>query len=136
MSFEEQYQDVLQNIEFAIVNEYRKDRSLLDYDVADALEALIRAYRSEAGGRTPTQPRLDGKPLRVYEAVKAMCEWRLGRSGTESMQPAGVVEAIRAGEVSVGEIVDCLKRIEKSVHRWNKQNGRQGYLDFVSNFIL
>jgi hypothetical protein len=136
MGIEEEYQDVLQNIEFAIVQEYRRDQTLLDYDVADALEALTRAYRSEAGGRAPAPVRLDGKPRRVFDAVRAVCEWRLGRPGAGAEPPTGVAVGPGAGEISPGEIVECLKRIEKSVHRWNKQNGRQGYLTFVSEFIL
>lgn len=131
MSFEEEYEDILQNIEFAIIQEYQQDPKLLDYDVADALEALIRAYRAEAGGRTPTELRLEGKPRLVLDAVRAICEWRLGRSESDAGSLPRVTKPI-----SVSEIVDCLKRIEKSVHRWNKQNGRQGYLNFVSKYIV
>ena len=29
----------------------------------------------------------------------------------------------------------CLKRIRKSVQRWNKEGGRQGYLTFVGRFV-
>jgi hypothetical protein len=45
--FEEEYQDVLQNIEFAIVSVYREDPGLLDYEVDSALNALIVAYQAE-----------------------------------------------------------------------------------------
>jgi hypothetical protein len=34
--------DVLQNIEFGIIQVYRADKSLLDFDVKDALDALVR----------------------------------------------------------------------------------------------
>ena len=51
MSFEEEYADVLQNIEFAIVTVYRRNNALLDYDVTSALETLIRIYRGEQTGR-------------------------------------------------------------------------------------
>ena len=131
MSFEEQYADVLQNIESAIVNVDRHDVTLLDYDVADALEALIRVYRAEEGGRTAPKLFLAEKPQRVFDAAKAMCEMRLGRGEVGSGGMPAEVAAI-----SVGELVECLKRIEKSVKRWNKQGGRRGYMDFVSQYIM
>ncbi len=50
--FEEDYLDVLQNIEAAIVSVYRQHPALLDYEVDKALEALIRAYQAEQQQRT------------------------------------------------------------------------------------
>jgi hypothetical protein len=32
-------------------------------------------------------------------------------------------------------IVECLKRIRKSIQRWNREGGRQGYLKFVEQFV-
>ncbi len=34
------------------------------------------------------------------------------------------------------EIIACLKRVKKSVQRWNKHGGRQGYLNFVQQYVL
>ena len=45
--------DVLQNIGMGIVTAYRADRSLLDADAQDAIDALIRPDRAEEGQRTP-----------------------------------------------------------------------------------
>jgi hypothetical protein len=45
--------DVLQNIEFRIIDIYRADPSLLDLDVKDALDALVRHYRAEEERRRP-----------------------------------------------------------------------------------
>ena len=51
MPVEDEYLDVLQNIEFAIVNEFRSDGSILDLEAADAVSALIRVYEAEAESR-------------------------------------------------------------------------------------
>ena len=131
MSIEEDYGDVLQNIEFAIVTVYRENRELIDYDVADALEALIRMYRSEQSGREPSPARLAEKPQQVFEATKEMCEFRLGRADLDAEEKAPDPQPI-----SVSDLIDCLKRIEKSVRRWTKQGGRRGYLDFVSQYVV
>jgi hypothetical protein len=34
------------------------------------------------------------------------------------------------------EIVACLKRIIKSLQHWNKYGGRQGYLQFIEQYIV
>ena len=52
MNVEEEYEDVLQNIEFAIVSVARRDPLLVDFDVENAVNGLIAHYRwNEEGGR-------------------------------------------------------------------------------------
>jgi hypothetical protein len=133
MAIEEEYEDVLQNLEFGIVQVYRHNRSLLDSDVSDALEALIRLYRSGQGTRSLRPSRFDQRTQQVFDSVKAWCDFRLGR--TDLPNPDGR-RVLGATPLSIDELIACLKRIEKSVRRWTKQNGRQGYLNFVEQFIV
>ncbi len=42
---DEKYFDVLQNIEFAIVRVYQNQNDLKDYEVMNASDTLINAYR-------------------------------------------------------------------------------------------
>ncbi len=131
-SFEEEYMDVLQNIEMAIVSVYRKHNDLLDYDVDKVLNLLWTEYKNEKQGKRAPAPRLGENAQLVYNRVKEMSEWRLGRSGITAEKGQ---ESVKLEPVSVEEIMDCLKRIRKSVDLWNKQGGRQGYLYFVDNNI-
>ena len=133
MKVEDEYLDVLQNIEFGIINVYQKDSSLLDYDVLDALEALTRYYRAEEGHRSPPSLRLSEKAQKVFDAVKTMCEWRLGRE--KFVNKSGKEEDLGPEPLTLSEIQMCLKRIHKSVQKWNKGGGRRGYLNFVSQLI-
>src|ERR1035437_8120259 len=48
MRVEDEYLDVLQNLEWAIVNEFRQDRSILDLDARDEVNALVRHYEADA----------------------------------------------------------------------------------------
>lgn len=128
--FEEEYADVLQNIEFAIVGVYRRTPELIDYEVDAALSGLIARYRAEGDGREPRPVRLDERSQEVYDAVEAMCEWRLGRRSLEAEGAAGAPPP-----KTIDEIGACLKRIRKSVRLWTKQGGRQGYLNFVGRYI-
>ena len=106
---------------------------MTDWDTLDAIEALIRGYTAEARGRSRPNIRLSDLPQLVFDSVEAMCEWRLGRKRpfAESNQPVG----IEMEPKTIDEVIACLKRIRKSINRWNKVGGRQGYLIFVSDFI-
>jgi len=130
---EDEYFDVLQNIEFAIVIAYRLCPEMTDYDVMHMLEALIDGYKGEKIGRPPRDLRLSEFEQELLETVRSVCEWRLGRAPFpgESENP----EEEEPEPKTVDEILLCLKRILRSVKRWNKYEGRQGYLDFVSDFL-
>jgi hypothetical protein len=123
MSFTDKNLDILQNIEFAIVEVYRADPALLDHDALEAVRAAIRYYHAEERGHTKPDLYCPGKAQIVFERVKAMLEWRLGRGGPKEVA------------VPVSSVVESLRSIEKSIRRWNQQGGRRGYLEFVSQFI-
>ncbi|HJZ50300.1 MAG TPA: hypothetical protein VKE41_24185 [Roseiflexaceae bacterium] len=132
--FEQQYEDVLQNIEFAIVSTYReRPQEISDWSVEAALDALIRAYGAEHTGRTPPSARLSEVEQLIYDRVRRMCEWRLGHEQLLAEQAPPAMREIEAK--SLDEIVACLKRVRTSVKRWHKAGGRRGYLDFVSKYV-
>lgn len=132
MAIEEEYEDVLQNLEFGIIQVYRQNRALLDADVSDVLEALIHGYRSEQGNRSPRRFRFDQRTKDVFDSVKAMGDFQLGRVDLIAQDGQPVRNET---PLTIDELVACLKRIEKSIRRWTKQSGRQGYLNFVDQFI-
>jgi hypothetical protein len=131
--FEEKYLDVLQNIEFGIVNVYRQHHELTNWDAMDAVEALIRHYTAEARNRTPPTVSLSELSQLVFDSVKAMCEWRLGRDELLDQDDRPVGPDMEPK--TVDEIIACLKRIRRSIRFWEKKGGRQGYLNFVSEFV-
>jgi hypothetical protein len=108
----------LQNIECAIVDTYREHRELSDYAVMRVLEASLEAYAAEKAGRPPRKARRDELERLLLERVRHICEWRLGR--------AFVVGVSDVDPITVDNTVLCLKRLIKSVTRWNKAGGRQG----------
>jgi len=130
---EDEYLDVLQNIEFAIVTVYHHNPELTDYDVDNVLNTLIRAYRSQQQNREFTKPTMKPQAEDLYEGVRQMCEWRLGRE--KLMGSAHKPKGPSPSPISIDEIVACLKRIRKSVELWNKQGGTRGYLQYVDQFI-
>jgi hypothetical protein len=130
---EDQYFDVLQNIETAIVAVYEDQPGLLDVEVLDAVDALIRTYAWEKDGRGAPTLRLSDRAQRVFDSSRRMCEWRLGR---QSLNPGTVKRGeAKPDELTESDVVLCLQRIRSSVRLWNKQGGRQGYLDYVRQFL-
>ncbi|NBD36528.1 MAG: hypothetical protein GVY30_11105 [Chloroflexi bacterium] len=77
-AFEDHYLDVLQNLEFAVVDVARENPDLVDSNVELAIDGLIRYYSAKAKGHEPRSPRLAPTTEKVFESVRAMAEFRLG----------------------------------------------------------
>ena len=130
MAIEEEYLDVLQAIESAIVATCRKYSDITDYEIMRVLEAVIDRYRAEMKGHTPRDFSPSEMEADLYEAVHGTCEWQLGRGG-----PDGAADKQEPEPIKTEEIVLCLKRLLKSVNMWNHSGGRTGYLDFIVQYI-
>jgi hypothetical protein len=133
MDVEEEHLDILQNIEFAIMSVYRDNPLLVDFDVEAAINALISLYHAQSQNHEARRNNLNERATLVYERVQAMCDWRLGRENF--VKADGSKDVPPPEPVTLDVIVACLKRIRKSVQRWNKEGGRQGYLTFVGRFV-
>lgn len=129
--FEEQYRDVLQNIEFALVTTYRQEPKLTDHSALYVVETLIKIFNAEQQGRTAALPQFQPHEQAAYDRVKEMCDWRLGRAPLGAEQSAVMMDDTKTPE----EIIACLKRIQRSIQNWTKRGGRRGYFDFVSQYI-
>ena len=133
MHFHEKYLDVLQNMEFAVVQAYRENPALRDSEVISAYEAVVDYYRAEAVGRQPRNFNLSEPSELVFEKVIAMCEWRLGREPSISMDTGEDISPDRPQ--AIDEIVRCLKKLSGSAEKWNRRGGVDGYLRFISRFV-
>jgi hypothetical protein len=126
---EEEYQDVLQNLEFTVVEMYRDHPELPDTHVIRTYEALIEAYSAERAGRPARDTGLNLLEKQVFEAVREICQLRLGRADELEIEEF-VIEPI-----STETLILCLKKLLNSARKWNRDNGRQGYLEFISQFV-
>ena len=130
MAFEKKYLDVLQNIEYPIQVVYKARQDLNDYDVLSAVESLIDFYNAEERKREPRDFNLSEKSVEVYNGVKEMCDFRLGRALPENAEEGDLLNPL-----SISEMINCLKTIKNSIGKWTKRNGRQGYLNFVKEYM-
>lgn len=182
MDFEDGYLDILQNMEFMTIQVYRQHPDLTDFQVDKAFEGLLRVYQAEKRGKSAPPLKLGPLDQQVYDNVKSVCEFRLGRPSTfeddlEVLEDAeemmmllqdgvddpellkeadAIIDLLNLGkedvvlpedgeveieileeieiDVTVDEIIACLKRIRSSISMWTKQSGRQGYLTFADQF--
>ncbi len=81
-------------------------------------------YRDKNRGFQRKEHSLDGVSEMVYDGVFEVCEFRLNLS-----------EDVKAVNLSIKELIKCLKKIIKSVRFWNQKYGARGYLDYVKNFL-
>jgi hypothetical protein len=82
----------------------------------------LRGATAQVFGEPPAfQPILEGYDLRANALPKL--------SQLES------TECGHPWSISVPELIACLKRLRKSVRFWNEQGGRQGYLNYVREFL-
>ncbi len=126
MTFEEEYQDILQNIESEIASVYREHPDIQDSSVMRMLEAVIDNYVAQQRQRPPKRISLSEEEDEMFARVKWICDWRLGKQETEELP---------GKPKTTEEILLCLKRIQKSAKKWNKHGGIRGYLDFVTQFV-
>src|SRR5258708_28499192 len=108
MGMEEEYLDVLQNIEIGIIAEFRKDRSILDSDALEAVNALVRYFDAGRSGA-----RLGVRSQRIFDTVRNLVQFRLEPDGE------------RAPLNTTAEMLKCLKRIASSLSFSPEERGRQ-----------
>jgi hypothetical protein len=129
----EEYIDVLQNIEFALNGAYDRNPNLADTGTMYAVETLIKVYSGELRGREVALPQFKPEERDAYDAAKAMCDLRLGRTSMEDNE--GKKVEVGGEPLTLEEIIACLKRILKSINTWYKRGGRRGYYEFTRQFI-
>ena len=132
-TFEDRYLDVLQNLEFAVVQVARENPDLVDSNVELAIDRLIRYYSAKAKGHEPRTPRLAPMTKKVFESVQTMAELRLGN--LELATEDEDAPPIEIPPITIDELIDCLKRIRKSVRFWHKQSGQRGYIEYIDDFL-
>jgi hypothetical protein len=132
-SLVEEYMDVLHNIEFALVGAYDRNPNLTDTGTMYSVEALIKVYTGELRGRAVAPPQFKPEERDAYDAAKAMCDFRLGRTSMEGEK--GEKVEVEGEPLTLEEITACLKRILKSINTWYKRGGRRGYYEYVRQFI-
>ncbi len=128
--FEEQYMDVLQNIEVGLLSSVKSHPELCDHDMLRIVEHLIMHYKSQQKERSTSGPnQLTGIHQEIFQFVLFICDSRIGIASSPN-------DEISFDLITKEELLLCLKRIEKSIKFWTKGGGRKGYIEFVAPRVL
>jgi hypothetical protein len=133
MRIEEEYTDVMQNLEYPVAEAYRELPEMTDYTALRVYEALVEIYSAERAGRAVRPLPLDELEQELLVRVRKISEWRLGRVPLPDDRGKPVYDD---KPLPLDTLILCLKRLVKSVNTWTRRSGRQGYLKFVSPFVL
>jgi len=133
MSFEDQYMDVLYNIESQILRIYRDHPNLCGVDVERGLDALRKLYVAEIRGQQPKKLMLNPLETIVFDKIRLICELHLGKA--QPLDEDGNPIEIELTQLTLDEMVQCLKRIIRSVQLWTREAGSKGYMTYIQQFI-
>lgn len=123
------YEDVLQNLEYALLSVNQEHSEICDHDVLRVVQAAITYYKSSKRDTSTHFSQLSTLEQKMFTQVTVMCDWRLGLKNPGLKQ-------IELELKSIDEIILCLKRIEKSIKFWTKLGGRHGYINFATPRVL
>ena len=118
--------DILQNIEAAIIATYKAHPEISDKDVLLATERLIGSYTRERKKLPALPVSLPKNSMLMYEAMKGACEFRLTRESLNAVD-----DEVVGYRIPVRLLIPCLDRLEKSMQMWHKRDGFRGYLAFI-----
>ncbi len=137
LSVEEEYEDVIQNLEESILMCYRFHPDLIDAEVETAIDWLVKLYSAESQGKTSSDTEPTGISAEVANSVQQMCEWRLGREKLAVEDEAGQIlklgiPELQLEKLELTQIVICLKSIQSSIKLWTNKAETQGYLHEIA----
>jgi len=77
---------------------------------------------------------LQERSTEIHNLLTIVCDWMMN----EEIQKPDSCEWLRPKRDSkkIDEIITMLKYIKRSVDKWNKKGGRQGYLKLIEPFII
>ncbi|MCA9960695.1 MAG: hypothetical protein R3E31_09310 [Chloroflexota bacterium] len=131
--FEEKYNDTLRSLELTLVRQYRQFENLTDWETGTAVNNLIRTYTAVSRRRATPTIKQDALTQLIYDRLQTTCAGWLGQGPL--IDEAGQVVQLDDTHLAVSEIIDCLKRIRRSIDMWNKEGGNRGYFEFIDQFL-
>src|SRR5208283_3610522 len=102
---------------------------MTDYSALRAYEAAFQKYRADLRGHAPKPHGLTGLDAVTFDVLERMCEIRLAR------KPGPGESLENVPPIPLQLLVDCLRELAKSVERHTAAGGRQGYLNYIDQFL-
>ena len=107
MVFGAEHPEILQEIEAVVAKCYGSNPDLLDEEVLRVYEAAGDFYMSQRIGRVPRNWNPNSLEQALFEDLKVICDRQSTDADTLSL---------------------CLKQLCRSVEKWTRRSGPQGYV--------
>ncbi len=133
MRIEEEFENVMLNIEIQVVSISNKAPNLSDFGVDKVYNAFLSRYKALLRGREAKAVSFDSPENDLYLLIKGMCDFFTGDS--ETWGDGDFLIELEAEKVSYEKMVAIFKRLRKSVKMWTKRGGSKGYIYYISQFI-
>ena len=131
--FFQDYEDLMKSIETEVIRFFHDHPELTDHQIDKAYGTLQRQYEKQLKDKPAPKTNLKAIEQQLYERLLAVLEAWL-KTGTYQDSRSHTYQV--NGPVSLNEVITALKRLRRSIHVWTrKTRGRQGYLDYIGDFI-
>jgi hypothetical protein len=117
------------SIELYVVKTCRSDPRISSYDVLAAYEGVIEHYVAEQRDRPPRHRGMSDVSGMLMAEFISRCEQWLGRAERTTVWES------EFRQLAMPEVLDCMRRLTKSVKFWTSTFGDRAYLEYVSEFI-
>lgn len=110
--FAEKFMSVLMPLEQNVLSYYKKMPTAMDHEILSMYQYFSKVIKAKMTNYTMPSPNVNGPLETLYHAE------------------ANFIESA-CKKVSLEDLKECLKMLEKSVELWNREMGVQGYLNFI-----
>ncbi len=133
MRVDEEFRNVLMNIEIQVIDIANDNPEIADYQVEKVYSALLSKYKALNRGKEAKEVNFKEPTDTLYTQVGAICGFFVGdiKPENEDGEPIN----IPLDTISYEDMIACLKSLRKSVKLWNKEGGQKGYLNYVKEFV-
>ena len=133
MRVDQEFRNVLLNIEVQVIDIAHDNPEIADYQVEKVYSALLSKYKALARGKEAKDINFKNPTDLLYDQVNGVCGFFVGDIEPENED--GEVIDIPMEKISYQDMIACLKYLRKSVKLWNKEGGQKGYLNYVEEFV-
>lgn len=125
------HQDVLARLEYAIAHERIVSRSLLDNDVAKAIDVLLETYQTEANGVLYEKTSEDLRVESLRRELRNVIESLRNKAGEDK----GILNS-QGARLQLRVAIDCLQCIRSLVAAYESgERSSSGYVDFLARVL-
>lgn len=132
MLVEEEFENVMMNIEIQVVTVSNGYPELSDMGVDRVYNALLSKYKALLRGNEPKEPSFRSEAEEeLFEVLDVISDLFAGVERETAL--ADIFEG--QDEVSFENFVRIFKRLRKSVRTWTKRGGSKGYIYYIAQFL-